>query len=400
MRKSRVLIVSKFLYVRGGAEVCAINQAELLRRHGHEVRFFAMRYPENIETGADVEYFAPEVSFFQPSFAGKLTAAARVFGAGVKAGFEKMLDDFKPDIVHLHNIHSYLSPIVARIAHQRGIKVLWTLHDYKLLCPSYACLRQGKPCELCFTDKSKVVSLRCMKGSLSASLLAWAEAVYWNKKKLSAWTDAFIGPSRFMAQKMVQGGFPKAKVHSICNFISDDKLNLISEIPFTEKEQAYAYVGRLSEEKGIEGVLKVVSRLPYKLYVAGGGPLKEQFVRKYASDRIVFLGHLPAEKIISLLKRVRFTIISSVCYENNPLSVIESLCCGTPVVGRRMGGIPELIENNKESRIFVSDDELPDIITGMFSAAPADSQRLSDESCKRFSAERYYKEWCTVAEES
>ena len=133
MNRLKILIVSKFLYARGGAETYAISLGEMLKMHNHEVRFFSMSYPENINVNEN-EYFVKEVSFFQSSLNAKLKAALRVFGVGVKRNYEKILDDFQPDVIHLNNIHSYLSPIVAELAHKRGIKVIWTVHDYKLIC--------------------------------------------------------------------------------------------------------------------------------------------------------------------------------------------------------------------------------------------------------------------------
>lgn len=398
MKRLKILIVSKFLYARGGAEVYAMNLGEMLQKQGHEVCFFSMHHPQNIHVNED-KYFAKEVSFFQPSISGKINAALRIFGTGIRRNYEKILDDFQPDIVHLNNIHSYLSPIVARLAHKKGIKVIWTVHDYKLICPAYSCLCNGMPCEACFTDKSKVVSRRCMKNSFLASLLAWSEAVYWNKKRLSEWTDAFICPSNFIAQKMMKGGYSADKLHVICNFINDEKVKFIIESTSQERESAYAYIGRLSEEKGVIELLKVADRLPYKLYIAGNGPLENELKRVYSSNHIKFLGHLSAMEIIGLLKRVQFSMVPSICYENNPLSAIESLCCGTPVCGRRIGGIPELLEKDADNRLFSNEVELITSLSDMFiSSSEVDRQKLSLTSCERFSAELYYRKWLEVVQ--
>ena len=398
MKRLKILIVSKFLYARGGAEVYAMNLGEMLQKQGHEVCFFSMHHPQNIHVNED-KYFAKEVSFFQPSISGKINAALRIFGTGIRRNYEKILDDFQPDIVHLNNIHSYLSPIVARLAHKKGIKVIWTVHDYKLICPAYSCLCNGMPCEACFTDKSKVVSRRCMKNSFLASLLAWSEAVYWNKERLSEWTDAFICPSNFIAQKMMKGGYSADKLHVICNFINDEKVKFIIESTSQERESAYAYIGRLSEEKGVIELLKVADRLPYKLYIAGNGPLENELKRVYSSNHIKFLGHLSAMEIIGLLKRVQFSMVPSICYENNPLSAIESLCCGTPVCGRRIGGIPELLEKDADNRLFSNEVELITSLSDMFiSSSEVDRQNLSLTSCERFSAELYYRKWLEVVQ--
>ena len=398
MKRLKILIVSKFLYARGGAEVYAMYLGEMLQKQGHEVCFFSMHHPQNIHVNED-KYFAKEVSFFQPSISGKINAALRIFGTGIRRNYEKILDDFQPDIVHLNNIHSYLSPIVARLAHKKGIKVIWTVHDYKLICPAYSCLCNGMPCEACFTDKSKVVSRRCMKNSFLASLLAWSEAVYWNKERLSEWTDAFICPSNFIAQKMMKGGYSADKLHVICNFINDEKVKFIIESTSQERESAYAYIGRLSEEKGVIELLKVADRLPYKLYIAGNGPLENELKRVYSSNHIKFLGHLSAMEIIGLLKRVQFSMVPSICYENNPLSAIESLCCGTPVCGRRIGGIPELLEKDADNRLFSNEVELITSLSDMFiSSSEVDRQKLSLTSCERFSAELYYRKWLEVVQ--
>ena len=220
----KILIVNKFYYNRGGDCVCAISLEQMLREQGHETAVFAMQYAENFQTPYN-GYFAPEVSF-SGGVGSKLKAAARIFGgAGVKAAFSRLLKDFQPDVVHFNNIHSYLSPAIVKMAKDFGAKTVWTLHDYKLVCPSYSCLSQGKICEECIGGNvHAVVDKRCMKGSRAASLLAYWEARYWNRDKLAAYTDAFVCPSSFMAKKMEQGGFPSQKLHVVCNFMDPAKI--------------------------------------------------------------------------------------------------------------------------------------------------------------------------------
>ena len=149
----RILIVNKFYYNRGGDCIVAMNTERLLQENGYDVGFFAMKYSENNPTRFS-EYFAEEVNF-SSGLTGKIQGLRRTLGLGnIRTSFTRILDDFKPDVVHLNNIHSYLSPVLAQMAHKRGIRVVWTLHDYKLLCPSYACLRNGKPCELCYMTRA------------------------------------------------------------------------------------------------------------------------------------------------------------------------------------------------------------------------------------------------------
>lgn len=344
----RVLLVNKFYYPRGGDCVVVLNTETLLRENGVEAQVFAMEYPQNLDAHYQ-DLFAPRVTF-SGSKGDQWRAMKRTLGLGdVRERFEAVLDDFKPDVVHLHNIHSYLSPVVGELAHRRGIRVVWTLHDYKLLCPRYDCLLDGKPCERCFDGgKLGVLTHRCMKGSLPASVVGWLEALKWNRNQLEKHTDVFICPSEFMADKMKSSGFDTSKVQVLNNFLDPVKRHQYDAIdPTAPRQDYYCFVGRLSHEKGIESLLDVAARLPYKLKVAGSGTLEPAMRLKHAGhDNIEFMGLLDAPQVAQLLASARFSVVPSQWYENNPLSVVESLCAGTPVAGAQIGGIPELIDSS------------------------------------------------------
>ena len=332
MEKKRILIANKFYYPRGGDCIVAMNLERLLKEQGHEVAVFAMQYPENVDSGWN-SYYASQVDF---------------------AGG---LNDFNPHIVHLHNIHSYLSPVLAKLAKQRGCRVVWTMHDLKLVCPSYLCLCNEKPCERCIgRGKMHVLKNRCLKNSLAASAMTYIEALKWNRNVLERYTDAFICPSQFMESKMLKDGFSPEKLHVVCNHIDPEKLQAMHNAQCTKhneergsecgnREDYYVYVGRLSTEKGVETLLNVASKLPYTLKIAGDGPLMQQLQEQYHHcNNIEFLGRVNAQQVAQLLSRAKFSVMPSECYDNNPLGVIESLCAGTPVVGARIGGIPELLD--------------------------------------------------------
>lgn len=381
----RILLSNKFYYRRGGDCIYMLNLEQLLREHGHEVAVFAMDYPENQET--------PWRKYF-PRNMSRLMALTRPFGSHeVKSKFNKLLDDFRPDVVHLNNIHTQLSPIIAEQAHIRGIRTVWTLHDYKLLCPRYDCLRDGKTvCELCFGgDKTYCKTFRCMKGSRLASLVGYKEAVMWSRPRLEACTDLFICPSRFMAEKMAQGGFRRDKLRVLCNFIDVEKCRKDDYA----KDDYYCYVGRLSHEKGVATLVEAAARLPYRLKVIGGGPLSEELRIKNEElkGNVEFLGFRQWDDIKDIVGKAKFTVIPSEWYENNPLSVIEAECLGTPVLGARIGGIPELIDEDMNGMTFESGnaDDLAGKIKAMYNA-DFDHKAIADAAMERYNAENYYDE--------
>lgn len=390
-KRYRILVINKFFYDRGGDCIYSKNLVRLLEQNQHTVAVFAMQYPENIFSEWN-RYFAKEISFSQNRLKDKLLAILRLMGLGnIKHSYIKLLDDFKPDIVHLNNVHSYLSPIAAKLAHDRGIKVVWTLHDYKLICPTYSCLRNGKVCELCFYNPLPVLTQKCMKKSYIASFLAYIEAIRWNKKNIEPYIDTFICPSNFIANKMEQSGYNKNRIRVLCNFIDFKKHSNIHKLKPKAREKTYCYIGRLSEEKGINQLLSVASSLPYKLYVAGKGPLKDSLEKKYSCNNIIFLGELTTDEIYNLLSTVQYSVMPSVWYENNPLSVIESLCMGTPVLGANIGGIPELIDN--ENGLLFTPNDLNDLrekIVSLFNKCVFCNDKIQATSLKKFSSENYY----------
>ena len=343
--KERVLLVNKFYYPRGGDCIQMMNVEHLLKMRGHEVAVFSMQYPQNNHSEY-TDYFPTEVEF-SGGIKSKISAAARVLGyGGVKNKFENLIKQFSPDVVHLHNIHSYISPIVAEIAKERGCRVVWTLHEYKL-----------------------------------------------DIKRLCRATDTFICPSRFMSQAMQRAGIPSNKLEVLNNFIDNAVSSKHSQNVSTKESRAnyYCYVGRISEEKGIETLLQAASALPYQLKVAGTGPKYEQLKNKYTQSNIEFLGQLGRAETMILLSKARFSVLPSEWYENNPLGIIESLSLGTPVVGAEIGGIPELI-NETNGKLFKPFDteNLRQAITETYKNEQYNYTLIADDAQKRYSPENYY----------
>lgn len=384
----KILLANKFYYRRGGDCIYMLNLAQLLKTHGHDVAVFAMDYPENIETEWK-RYFPNEIKF-TPGV-GMLETFMRMFGLGeVKRKFNSLLNDFKPDVVHLNNIHTQLSPVIARLAHERGIKVIWTLHDYKLLCPRYDCLRNGnKICEECFANKHKVLEYKCMKNFKLASMLAYKEAMKWSREKLESYTDTFICPSQFMYNKMAQGGFDRKKMYTLCNFIDIERTMKGSY----DKEDYYCFIGRLSFEKGIETLIEAARTLSYHLKIIGGGPLADILKEKAKGTNIEFTGYKEWSELKEIVGKARFSVVPSEWYENNPLSVIEAQCLGTPVLGANIGGIPELIKEGVNGMCFESRNimDLKNKIEKMF-ILNVDYKQLAKGSQIRYSSEKHYYE--------
>lgn len=393
----KILLCNKFYYRRGGDCIYTMNLEQMLKAHGHDVAIFSQQYPLNEPSPWD-KYWPSEFKM-KPSLH-MVDSLLRPFGKGsVVKRFKALLDDFfgpvdgskeqyNDCIVHLNNIHTQLSPILAELAHQRGIRVVWTIHDSKLVCPCYTCMREGKWCEECFKDKQAVRRNKCIPGGALGAFIGYQEAMKWTAERLQQSVDTFICPSRFMAETMERGGYNAEKLLVLNNFIDDAKV----QSPCFTKEDYYIYVGRVNQVKGLRTLCKAASQLPYKLVIVGDGELKQELEEKYASSsQIIWRGQMQWEEFRPLLEKARFMVLPSEWLENNPLTIIESLCLGTPVLGANIGGIPELIESEVNGDTFTSGDveHLKQRIASLWDKS-FNYQSIANKALASYSATHYY----------
>ena len=395
-----ILLANKFYYRRGGDCIYTMNLEKMLKEKGHEVAVYAMQYPENEKS---------EWSGYWPTNMTKLDAFTRPFGARqVVKEFTRLMDDFKPEVVHLNNIHTQLSPVIAKIAHEKGARVVWTLHDTKLVCPCYTCTRDGQWCTECFTDKKAVIRHRCMPGGLPGAVIGYLEAQKWNKEVLQEYVDLFLPPSKFMMDTCVEGGYSPEKFRVLCNFIDVTKVKgLKGEEVKRLKGDYYVYLGRVNEVKGVRTLCKAAAQLDKKLIVIGGGELLPELQEAYKDcKQIEFKGQMQWEGFMPILRGARFMVLPAEWSENNPLTVIESQSLGTPVLGARIGGIPELIDEEGkglkgEEVIGLKDDngmtftsgdveDLKDKIIKMFNHE-FNYDAIAKNAIERYSSEAYYE---------
>jgi glycosyltransferase involved in cell wall biosynthesis len=349
----KILLSNKFYYPKGGDCVYSLELEKLLKKNGHEVAFFAMDNEKNLPSVFS-KYFPSVIDYSSRNLSNIKEQVLRpVYSAEVRMKFASLLRDFRPDVVHVNNIHSQLSPVIVKEASEKGIPVVWTLHDYKLICSRYDSLRNERPCELCYTDRRNVIKHRCLKNSLAASLLAYAETMAWNRERIEKYTTRFICPSHFLKTKMMAAGFDEKKLSVFHNFIGEEK---IAASP-SEKGDYYCFIGRLSREKGIDTLCEAAIQIPdKKLYIVGTGPEENSLREKYKNTNIYFLGHQNWVAVQPILAKAKCIVLASKWYENNPLSIIESLANGTPVIGANIGGIPELIKDGVNGLLFQSGD--------------------------------------------
>lgn len=356
----RILHVNKFLHRRGGAEAYMLDLAAAQRAAGHDVEFFAMQHPEN-DDDPNQDLF-PERMELNPPPEG-LRARVRTAGQIIhrpdaRAGMRAVLDRVRPDVVHFHNIYHQLSPSVLKPVHERGIGSVMTLHDYKLICPTYQLLDDGKICEACLPGRfGQAVKRRCNRGSLVGSALSALELSVHTRTGAYAGIDALLCPSEFLRAKMVQGGIAEHRLVHLTNFC-----DLTSVHPAAGPGHGVLYAGRLSPEKGVDVLVDAVEHLPEGLpvTVAGDGAeraaLEQRAVERGVADRIAFLGRVPADQLHALMRAASVVVAPSRWYENQPMTVLEAFGCARPVVASDLGGLPELVTDGVSGALVPHDD--------------------------------------------
>jgi glycosyltransferase involved in cell wall biosynthesis len=346
---ARVLMVNKFHYPRGGAEHYMFRLAGLLKQRGTEVDYFAMRDARNLPCPTD-RYFVSEVSFEQPpqGLSGRIGMAGRmVYSREARSKMGRLLADRTPDLAHVHNIYHQLSPSLLAPLRRRGVPVVMTVHDFKLVCPVYSLLSHGEICERCVGNGfGPAVRHRCNRGSLSGSLLVAGET--WAHRRLGlyrAGVDVFITPSAFARDRLITGGYPAERIVVVPNCVVADDYH-----PLHRAGDHALYVGRLSREKGVEVLVRAAAASGARVKMVGDGPLRptlERMIAESGAD-VELLGFRSGEELSAAVQAASAVVMPSICHDNCPLAVIEAMAWGKPVIGSRVGGIPELVRDGEE----------------------------------------------------
>lgn len=392
----KVLIVNKFLYPNGGSETYIFEIGKQLQKMGCEVQYFGMYSDKNV-VGNTADSYTKNMDFHTGKLQKLLYPFKILYSFEARKAIRKVMEQFEPDVVHLNNFNFQLTPSIIDEVRAfekktgKKIKILYTAHDYQLVCPNHM-MRSAKTetnCEKCMNGSYvHCTKGRCIHGSAVKSLLGSIEGYLYKWRKTYYQIDTIICPSAFIKDKLDHNPALKGKTVVMHNFSTVSS----SQEP-VQKEDYVLYFGRYAKEKGVETLLNVCAQLPQIPFIfAGSGPLEES-VDKAAN--VTNRGFLRGQELAELIGRARFSIYPSEWYENCPFSVMESIQYGTPVLGAKIGGIPELIDDGATGKLFESgnQDELRQKIAEMWENCKQTSEMQKNCLKKEFvSVELYCQE--------
>ncbi len=345
----KILHINKFFDLNGGAEIYMHRVMERQSDAGHEVHAFSTRSTGNLPSN-DKKYFVHRFDYtkFEGIRADSKKALAFLWNTEAKRATERILNEVQPDVIHLHNVYHHLSSSILAPIRQSGIRCVHTLHDLKLACPNYSMFTEGEVCERCKGGRYwNAVTHRCLFPATVGNVLGACEiAMTKFRKSYERTVDQFITPSRFYRDIFVRWGEPAGKFTVLPNPAD------VADEPAEGGGGYILYVGRLSQEKGVDTLIHAIARTPtLPLRIAGAGPEEErlrQLVRTLGAAHVTFLGFVQQEELARIRARAEALVVPSVWYENCPLSALEALGQGIPIIGSRIGGIPELVRDGKE----------------------------------------------------
>jgi glycosyltransferase involved in cell wall biosynthesis len=380
----RILYCNKYNYPFSGTEAYLFDLIQQMDKRGHETALFSMDHGR-APAFAGRSYLIPHVDFKDPN-AGLLQkvkmAAHTLYSPSARRAMRKCLADFSPDLAHIRGIYHHLSPSILWELKQQRIPVLYHMNDFKILCPTYNFVADGRPCELCSQGAFRHAATKgCYAGPRSSAVVLAAEA-YLHKwlRTYERCVDIFLAPSEFVRDKLIASGFPAQRIEVLPHFQT-----LPGDEQLATDEGYLLYFGRLSPEKGVYDLLRAMVRLPHTpLIVAGDGPERprlEALARELNLKHVLFTGLVLGEKLQKLIAGCSFSVFPSHAYETLGKSILESYAWGRPVIASDLGSRRELVQHGVTGLLYSDRDreqlahsigflfDRPDLIEKMGAAA-------------------------------
>jgi len=328
----------------GGAETYFFNLVDLLKKSGHQVFVFAIR-GKPMKT-KDTLVVGEAKSFLGHYFSSK------IFNFKVYSKLKKFIDKTKPDMIHIHN--NYLAPFSVLLP-IRGHKVVQTIHDYMILCPSGWMVKKNS-LEVCQGN----IGLKCFKNNclsfhnLLISYLPFKLRVAASKRIV----DKFISPSKKLKEYLEVFGFQNVEhlpyFLNVKNYCFNPKL---------KKDGNILYIGRLVKEKGISDLIKALPKVTSKinqahLTVVGDGPQKKHLIslakKLGMTNKVNFVGKIPHKKIKEYYQEASVVVVPSLWLDNSPNVIYEAFSAGRPVIASNRGGMADFVKDGKTGFLFES----------------------------------------------
>ncbi|KEO71827.1 glycosyltransferase [Anditalea andensis] len=327
----RILIIHTFYSQKGGEDAVFEQEYQLLKE----------------------KYTVEKMKFFNSTgIKGLFQFAGSIWNISATQKLIRKLNEFKPDLVHIHNWHFASGPLIIRAIHKKKIPIILTLHNFRLLCPSGILFHNGS----IYTESLKVdFPFRAVfSGVYRNSILQtfWLAFIIWFHKVIGTWNmvSRYLLLTDFARNIFIESSFSvfEEKLVVKPNFLLKNEC-----VGIFERSTDFLFVGRLTEEKGIKVILDAFIGSKYVIKIVGEGPLKEMVqVAAKSSHNIIYIGPLDKNGVLLEMAKCSAIVFPSVWYEGMPMTIIEALAMGTPVIASNIGAMMSMIESGNNGFLF------------------------------------------------
>lgn len=399
----KIVHAHKYFYMRAGAERYMLGLMRMQEEAGHQVAPFSMHYSKN-DPSFWSEFFVSELK--TESGVGKGLNFARQFGRAfwsreAERKMDSLLETFSPDIVHVHNLYTHLSPSPLRACKKNGVPVVMTVHDYALVSANYSLWAGESSMDLDHLGILDTAKTRFIKNSYIATLgLSVIQKWHHMRRNYDKYIDKYLATSNFVKDVLVHSGFDENKIE-VTSLYFDNKCE------FKKKDDgSILYVGRLEKYKGVHTLIEAMKSFKdTKLKIAGTGNY-EMELRDLAKGmkNVEFLGFVKGRSLFELMSLARVLVVPSIWYEPFGLVAVEAMSCGTPVIASDKGGLVDIVEDGVSGLIFKAGD-IVDLKRALGEFIKSKSSAIShgdlakQRAFKRFNPEDHNKRIMGIYEE-
>lgn len=333
----RVLLIHNFYRWRGGEDEFVERLYRMLQGRGHEVELFSARSEEIEQYGL---------------FRRLKTAAESLYSFSTVQRLRHTVQEFRPDVLHAHNVFPLLSPSVYWVADQLHLPLVQSVHNFRFICPNGFAFTHGAVCFRCQTSHTlHAIRLKCLHGSLSQSVLyASVIGLHRHLGTFGKHTGQLLPVNKMLAE-ILRREFPSAPITILPNYIETARYQVRNHF-----KPSFVYLGRLSDEKGVRTLIHAMRYThDVTLDVIGTGTLLDELKREadlLAPRCVTFHGFISGEARFDLLKNATALIMPSLSHDSWPMAVLESLAMGVPVIASRQGGLPDLVRHGESGLLF------------------------------------------------
>lgn len=376
----KILQVHNVYIGKTGEETVVAEEKKVLEQHGHEVVQFVK---DNGNLG-DYGIF-DKVKVYSSLLSSK--AIAREFAA--------FIDAEKPEVCHVHNTFPIITPVVYEVCQKKGLPVIQTLHNYKLICTNSLMFRNGDICEKCINKSLyNSVKYKCYRNSYIATAMQ-ARVIQHHRHK-GTWEhmiDRYVCLTDFHKEKLVSGGLPAGKISVKPNFFAETGLPIA-------QEDFFLFVGKIDDYKGLQDLLYLFRHNDQSKFILIGKSERPEMFDEFAN--VQYLGQQGREVVLEHMRKCKAVIFPSLYYEGMPMVLLEAFSHKKPVISRDRGAMSSMVIEGYNGKKYEEVADLVDLVT-FFDRDENLIKKLGDNAFtdyhEKYSQEQGYKNLISLYEE-